>query len=191
MITDLFSEYLSLSDKMRAGYKSSLGNSYSLWEKFFTEITPAIPEIFQAIYGEVAGTHRDISVQKYMDFIPGYRLIHIEELEREFHTLMGLLDLDNICEARIKTIIPLLADYSSSYIFYAKTDNNKEAIFHFAPGDGLQKRHNSVELFFETIIAFYTENVFYLDDDGFLDYDFEKEGKIGVIHNPDIEYWIE
>ena len=191
MITDLFSEYLSLSDKMRTGYKRSLGKPHSSLENFFTEITPAIPEVFRAVYEEVAGTHRDIAIQKYMDFVPGYRLIHIEELEREFHTLMGLLDLDDICEAGIKTIIPLLADYSSSYIFYAKTDDNKEAIFHFSPGDGLQKRHNSVELFFETIIAFYTENVFYLDDDGFLDYDFEKEGVIGAIHNPDIEYWLE
>lgn len=191
MIADLFSEYLSLSDKIRVGYKSSLGSSHSSWKNFFTGITPTIPEVIEAIYGKVAGTHRDIAIQKNMDFVPGYRLIHIEEIEREFHTLIGLLDLDSVCEARIKTIIPLLADYSSSYIFYAKTDDNKEAIFHFAPSDGLQKRHNSVELFFETIIAFYTENVFYLDDDGFLDYDFEKESVIGAIHNPDIEYWIE
>ena len=191
MIADLFSEYLSLSDKIRVGYKSSLGNSHSSWKNFFTGITPTIPEVIQAIYGEVAGTHRDIAIQKYMDFIPGYRLIHIEEIEREFHTLIGILDLDYVCEARIKTIIPLLADYSSSYIFYAKTDDNKEAIFHFAPSDGLQKLHNSVELFFETIIAFYTEDVFYLDDDGFRDYYFEKYGVIGAIHNPDIEYWIE
>ena len=100
MTSDLFSEYLFLSDKMRTGYKSSLGKSHSSWENFFTEITPAIPEVFLAIYGEVAGTHRDIAIQKYMDFVPGYRLIQI-------------------------------------------TDDNKEVIFHFAPGDGLQKWHNS------------------------------------------------
>ena len=92
MIADLFSEYLSLSDKIRVGYKSSLGNSHSSWKNFFTGITPTIPEVIQAIYGEVAGTHRDIAIQKYMDFIPGYRLIHIEEIEREFHTLIGLND---------------------------------------------------------------------------------------------------
>lgn len=191
MIMDLFSEFLSLSDKMRTGYKNSLGKSRPTWESFFTEITPAIPEVIRVIYGEVAGTHRDIAIQKYMDFVLGYRLIHIEELKKEYHTLLGLLDLDDVCEARIKTIIPLLADYSSSYIFYAKTDDNKEVIFHFTPGDGLQKRHNSVELFLETIIACYTENVFYLDDNGFLDYDFEKEGIIGAAHNPGIDYWME
>lgn len=51
--------------------------------------------------------------------------------------------------------------------------------------------HNSVELFLETIIAFYHKDVFYLDEDGYLDYDFEKEGLIGAAYNPDIEYWME
>ena len=55
----------------------------------------------------------------------------------------------------------------------------------------LTDQYLSINGSFETIIAFYTENVFYLDDDGFLDYDFEKEGVIGAIHNPDIEYWLE
>lgn len=148
MITNLFDEFLSLSDKMRKGYRNSLGNSYPTWENFFTKITPLIPEVFQMIYGKAAGTYRDIANQKYMDFLPGYRLIHIEELEKEYHTLLQLLELENVYEAQIEMTIPLLADYSSSYIFYAKTDDNKEVIFHFAPDDGLQKMHNSIELFF-------------------------------------------
>lgn len=41
------------------------------------------------------------------------------------------------------------------------------------------------------IIAFYHKDVFYLDEDGYLDYDFEKEGLIGAAYNPDIEYWME
>lgn len=126
-----------------------------------------------------------------MDFLPGYRLIHIEGLEKEYHTLLQLLELEDVYEAQIEMTIPLLADYSSSHIFYAKTADNKEAIFHFAPDDGLQKMHNSIELFFLTIIAFYTKNVFYLDNNGFLDYDFEREGIIGAALNPGIEYWLE
>ena len=51
--------------------------------------------------------------------------------------------------------------------------------------------HDSVELFFKTIIAFYTQDVFFLDKDGYLDYDFEKEGIIGAAYNPGIDYWIE
>lgn len=54
-----------------------------------------------------------------------------------------------------------------------------------------KKMHNSVELFLKTIIAFYLKNVFYLDRDGFLDYDFEREGIIGAEYNPGIDYWTE
>lgn len=34
--------------------------------------------------------------QKYMDFVPGYRLIHIEELKGEYDTFLGVLDLDDL-----------------------------------------------------------------------------------------------
>ena len=191
MISNLVKKYLSLSDKMRRGYKNSLGAASPAWEKTFAAIVPAVPEFIRAIYGEVAGTHKNIADQKYMDFIPGYRLIHIEELECEYHTLLQLLASDDVCEVQIKTIIPLLADYSSCYICYVKTTDNRQSIFHYSPDEGLQKMHNSVELFLETIIAFYHKDVFYLDEDGYLDYDFEKEGLIGAAYNPDIEYWME
>ncbi|MFR1294064.1 hypothetical protein [Coprobacillus cateniformis] len=41
------------------------------------KIISIVPKVFQTIYGEVAGTYRNTENQKYMDFIPGYRLIHI------------------------------------------------------------------------------------------------------------------
>ncbi len=49
--------------------------------------------------------------------------------------------------------------------------------------------HGSVELFLKTIIAFYLEDVFYLDKDGLFDYDFDREGMIGAEYHPDIDYW--
>lgn len=187
----LFTEYLSLSDKLRNGYQDSLGTSHPEWRKTIAAVLPVVPPIFEAIYGNVEGTYRNISNQKYMDFVPGFRLIHINELESEFHTLLQMLELDDVCESQIKTIIPLLADYSSCYICYAETTDNQELIFYFSPDDGLQKMHNSAEDFFNTIIAFYHNNVYYLDNDGFLDYDFEKEGVIGAEYNSGIEYWTE
>lgn len=189
MIDELVMEYLSLSDKMRNGYEDSLGIASQTWNVTFNKIISAIPEIFRAIYGKVAGTYRNTENQKFMDFVPGYRLIHINEIESEYHTLLQMLVSDEICEARIRTIIPILADYSSCYICYAEIDGNEETIFHYSPDDGLQKMHNSVELFFKTIIAFYLKTVFYLDGDGFLDYDFEREGIIGAEYNPGIDYW--
>jgi len=189
MIDDLFDKYLSLSDKMRNGYQNSLGNAHPMREKILAAITSDVPKSIKSIYRKVEGTHRDIANQKYMDFVPGYRLIHIEELEYEYHILLRLLELDDVCESQIKTICPLLADYSSCYICCAETIRNEEAVFHYSPDNGLQKMHISVELFFKTIIAFYHKGVFYLDEDGFLDYDFDREGIIGAAYNPGIEYW--
>ena len=51
--------------------------------------------------------------------------------------------------------------------------------------------HASAELFFKTMIAFYLSGVFHLDEEGFLDYDFEREGIIGAEYNPGIGYWSE
>ncbi len=191
MIDEFMVEYLSLSDRMRNGYKDSLGIASPAWNEILSKIISVVPQVFRAVYGSVAGTYRNIENQRYMDFVPGYRLIHIEELEGEYGTLSELLALDDICGPQIKTMIPLLANDSSCYICYAETRNGGESIFRYSPDDGLRKMHASVERFFETIIAFYLNDVFYLDKDGFLDYDFEKEGAIGAEYNPGIEYWTE
>lgn len=113
MIDELVIEYLSLSDKMRNGYKDSLGIANQAVNETLTKKISIVPEVFRAIYGKVAGTYRNVDKQKYMDFVPGYRLIHIKELEREYHTLLQMLALDDRYEAQIRTIIPLLADDSS------------------------------------------------------------------------------
>lgn len=191
MIDDLVVEYFSLSEKMRNGYIDSLGIANPKWNEILSQTIPFVPEVFQSIYKNVSGTYKNIENQKYMDFVPGYRLIHITELEKEYCALLQILAADNIFRSEIRTIIPLLADYSSCYICYALINNNEEMIFHYSPTEGLQKMHTSVELFFKTIIAFYINGVFYLDRDGFLDYDFEKEGVIGTEYNPGVDYWIE
>lgn len=191
MADKLFLEYLSLSDNLRNGYQNSLGTSIPVWKETFAAISPVVPPFFETIYGKVEGTYNDIPDQKFMDFIPGFRLIHINELESELHTLLQMLESDDVNESQIKTIIPFLADYSSCYICYAETTDNNESIFYFSPDDGLQKMHDSTQQFFKTLIAFYQNNVYYLDEDGFLDYDFEKEGIIGAEYNPGIEYWTE
>lgn len=189
MIDKFFMEYLSLSDKLRNGYQSSLGTSHPAWKETFAIISPVVPSFFETIYGKVEGTYRDIENQEYMDFVPGFRLIHINELVSEFQNFLQMLESSDVSEPKIKAIIPFLADYSSCYICYAKTTDNNESIFYYSPDDGLQKMHDSTQQFFKTLIAFYQNNVFNLDEDGFLDYDFEKEGIIGARYNPGIEYW--
>lgn len=191
MTGEFVTEYLALSDKLRNGYRASLGTASGAWRKTVAAITADIPDMIAEIYGNVAGTYREIGDQRFMDFVPGYRLIHIAELEREYHTLLQVMETDDACEAQIETVIPLLSDDSSCYICYVRTTSREECVFHYTPEDGLQKMHDSVELFFQTILEFYRKGVFYLDQDGFLDYDYEKEEKIGAVCNPGIAYWTE
>jgi hypothetical protein len=49
--------------------------------------------------------------------------------------------------------------------------------------------HKTEKDFFETICNFYVENIYFLDEDGYLDYDFERYGEVGKKYNPGIEYW--
>ena len=56
MLDDLVKEYLSLSDIMRKGYKDSLGTESQTWNETLSRLSPVVPDVFKAIYGEVSGT---------------------------------------------------------------------------------------------------------------------------------------
>ena len=58
MLDDLAMEYLSLSDKMRKGYKDSLGTESQTWNETLSRLSPVVPDVFKAIYGKVSGTYR-------------------------------------------------------------------------------------------------------------------------------------
>lgn len=48
--------------------------------------------------------------------------------------------------------------------------------------------YNDISLFWKTIIEFYNENIYYLDEDGYLFYDFNKGGEVGRRYNVEISY---
>jgi len=185
---DDFKEYLRLSAKLRPEYPESLGEQKTDWARDFSEIFMCIPPIFNAIYSNVSGTKRDCARQSLMDFIPGYRLIHIDELKEETAGVFRLLNEYGVKDAVIA--IPMLVNFSSDYICYAETKSRKEGIYSFTYDDGeLVLRHNTSQKFLKTISEFYRKGVYFLDDDGYLDYDFEKERVIGAKFNKGIQYW--
>lgn len=51
--------------------------------------------------------------------------------------------------------------------------------------------YSSPEKFLETICEFYKQGVYFLDSDGYLDYDMSKEGVVGSEINSGIKYWVE
>lgn len=190
MLTNLFKEFLDLSAIIRNNYPESLGNKKDNWKEVISLIDTNIPKLYEVVYGSVSGTKRDIREQEMMDFIPGYRLIHIDELFDEKKNLDNvMMDQKSI---GYKIVIPLLANYSSDFICYTRMDNGQEKVASLVHDDcQLILMHDSVEKFLETICEFYKEKVYYLDDEGYLDYDFIKEGEVGAKINKGVSYWVE
>jgi len=189
-IGDLFNEFLALCDQIRPGYRESLGRGLHRLEaelrlKNIFKSAVDIPELVLEIYCQVDGTLRNVASQKFMDFIPGYRLIHIDELEEEFQKLMTLADSSQV------HYFPFLANYSSdSVCIENRSGNNESNISSFLHDDPqFELMHSNAEDFLITIIAFHRENVYFLDTDGFLDYDLYKQGLVGGRLNTGISYW--
>ena len=187
MLINKFKEFLILSAKLRREYPASLGVKSANWLEILSKIDTNVPELYNVIYSSVSGTQRDITNQTLMDFIPGYRLIHIEELFNEKQSLDSVLSYyDNIDGL---TILPVLANYSSDFICYCRDQRGIENICRVNHDDDLIILHKSPEKFLETICEFYKQGVFFLEGDGYLDYDMEKEGQIGLLFNPGVAYW--
>jgi hypothetical protein len=51
--------------------------------------------------------------------------------------------------------------------------------------------YTSAHKFLETICEFYKNDVYFLDEDGYLDYDDEKESEVAIKINEDVDYWKE
>ena len=190
MIEKLFKESLRLAGLLRLQYPQSLGSNISNWEDVFIKLDKTIPKLFRTIYSNVSGTERDIKEQELMDFIPGYRLIHISELIEESDNLKNILIDEKLYHNGV--LIPVLGNYSSDYICYYKNKDGQELICSLRNDSGeLIVKHNSPKKFLETVCEFYKQGIYFLDSDGYLDYDIDKERLVGSSINHGITYWNE
>lgn len=180
-----FQTFLGKSEELRKGYVESLEPADKEFQKKWLEHFSDIPAFFEEIYNACNGTKDDISEQIYFDFLPGHRLMQVDEIIDTYEqTFKECPEYD--------LVIPFLTDYSSCYYAYAK-DGNRECIVNISEGDleDLEEMHFNVDDFWNTVIAFYDEGVYFLDEDGYLDYDFEKESEVGAKYNEKISYWRE
>ena len=175
----MFTKFLVLSDQLRPQYSKSLGTASNARANMELVKKKRLPDFLLEIYSQVEGTRADISDQTLMDFLPGFRLIHFSEFDANFE----------ICRRRDATedLIPFLGNYSSDFICWK--DGKIYEVMHDSPEPCLI--HESVFDFFNTICDFYLEGVYFLDEDGFLDYDYERERIIGMKNNPGVTYWLE
>lgn len=187
-LTERFQEYLKLSADLRPDYIASLGKGDN--EAKITEIFPEAPELLKAIYNTVSGTSSEEEEPSLIEFIPGYRLIHINEYEAEMKILAGILEekghqVDGV-------ILPILTNYGSDFICYYKSADGVERVCDLLHDFGdLIVMYESPEKFLETLCEFYKQEVYFLDEEGYLDCDLVKEGEVGAALNPDAKYWSE
>jgi len=180
-----FGEYIELSDSLRKGYKGSLLPITIGWSLILKEIVEEIPVLFEVIYSKYSGTYYEIKNQRLMDFVPGYLLIHILEFKKNFEDLESILNSKNIKEK----FLPILRNYSSD--FYALNVNTNEVFLIFHDDDEIDLIHKTPADFLLTLKKNYEEHVYFLDEDGFLDYDEDLEFEVGNKYNQDIDFWNE
>lgn len=189
-LIERFQEYLERSGELRPDYIASLGKGSNEGNTSITTILPDAPELLKAIYSTVAGTSSEEEEPNLIEFIPGYRLIHIHEYEAEMEILTGILKEKG--QPTDGVILPILTNYGSDFICYYKSADGVERVCDLMHDYGdLIVMYESPYKFLETLCEFYKQEVYFLDEEGFLDCDLIKEGEVGAALNPDAKYWSE
>ncbi|MEO3945444.1 SMI1/KNR4 family protein [Gorillibacterium sp. CAU 1737] len=192
MLADRFQQLLSLAQEQRPDYPASLGSPPESGQELLRKAAGEgeIPDLLSTLYRQVSGTRRSIPEQHLMDFLPGYRLIHITELLQETQRARETLLEEGDCPPA--RVIPFLANYSGDFYCVVLDDTGAEKICVLTNLEGeLEEWSASPAEFLETVSAFYREGAFTVDADGFLEVDFDKVDEIGQRINPDSPYWMD
>lgn len=177
-ISCLIDEFINLSDELRPGYSLSIVKN--------NELSLILPESLNILYSKVSGTYYETEDQRLMDFLPGYLLIRDAEYESFMQSIKEMIPNGE------DEYYPILVNYSSDFYALKVSEGKENGIFLIEHDvDEPTKIHNSFEDFLRTVIACYKEKTYFLDDDGYLDMDFDEEQLIGQKYNPGIDYWFE
>ncbi|KAA8997578.1 SMI1/KNR4 family protein [Paenibacillus spiritus] len=190
MLQSLLQEYLTLSESLRPGYIASLGQGGPEAAAKLEASVPDAPELLRVIYGTVKGTDSGLEEARLIEFMPGYRLIHIDEYEAERRALAAVLR-DKGVEGG-ERLLPVLANYGGDYICWMRDSEGAERLCDVLAdyGDPMIM-FDSPELFLRTLCAFYRESVYAADEEGYLDSDLIREGEVAAELNPQSPYWTE
>jgi hypothetical protein len=178
-MTSLLHEVIELASRSRTGLADAIGLRRPDGSRAISHARVSVPGSLQDIYAVAEGTRRDIADQSLMDIVPGYRLVHYDELDltrRQFHSVWP----------ELKDYVPFLADYSGCHYLLGTADG---IVGHLDREEGFAKVSSSLEAFWKTVRQCYVDGVYFLDADGYLDSDYEKEGALGTRLNPGCEWW--
>lgn len=181
-IQQLFDRFLVLSENKRKGYTESLGlpEPNATQQLEFVAGSP-LPPLLTYIYNKVAGTPRQCKRENFIDFIPGFRLIHVNDWPAAYEALKKVHGAD---------WLPLLRDDENGYYAINRTTDEVAITFldEFAFIDAVSLNATN---FLQMLVANYERKVYSVDRFGLLDYDERREGEVAREINPDVDYWME
>lgn len=180
-----FKDFIKLSDHLRNGFEDSLLPAGTDWNSILEKTLGDVLVLLKIIYSKCAGTLYEIENQNLMDFVPGYLLIHISEYKKNFDELKAILNSKGIHDK----FAPVLRNYSSDFYEIEINTGAIYLIFHY--DEGIDLIHHSSYDFINTLRKNYEENVYFLDEDGFIDYDADLEYEVARKYNEGIDFWEE
>ncbi|ASA25857.1 SMI1/KNR4 family protein [Paenibacillus donghaensis] len=185
-----FEQYLQLSAGLRPEYPGSLGAGNLDAIREAVGSSTELPALLEAVYSLVSGTGSEEEEPSLVEFIPGYRLIHVGEYAEQIQVLAGILEDKGYNGGG--TVLPLLTNYGSDFICYFRSADGEERVCDLLHDFGdLAVMYDSPAKFLETLCEFYKQEVYFLDEDGYLDCDLVLEGEVGAAFNPAATYWAE
>ncbi len=179
-----FRALLTTIEALRPGYRATLGAGCDAARIQRALGGQRVPDLIHAIYTHVCGTVREIQDQRFMDLVPGYRLLQLDEIPGRIAEIQA--HHGSLASQRI---IPILGDYASNYFCLRVSDSADEIVSIVHDDDEIDVVYASSSTFLDTVAECYEAGAYFLDEDGFLDCDDEREEAIGRAHNPGCDYW--
>jgi hypothetical protein len=182
----IFRDLLQEIQKIRPEYISSLGEGLTIDHISDQLNIQPIPEEIIAIYSCVSGSplyassspsFSDLDGSRLWDFIPGYGLIRLNDINQVIHSALSFKAEEPDYEWELGWI-PFLADFSGNYYCINRLNKN-QTIICVDNEIGCSICSQNMNSFLLATLECYKQNVFFVDEDGWLDCnDYELQAKI-------------
>ncbi len=182
----LFQELLQVIETIRPGYRATLGSGTDRNTMSNIIGRDVVPDLIYSIYSQVNGTDGQIQDQKFMDLVPGYRILQLSELSERRDRIYAMAPW-----VKSEDIIPVLANYSDDYLCLRMAETSGDLVDFTHDMDEIQMMYDSSESFLHSVKECYEKGAYFLDEDQYLECDDDAEAVVGKKYNPNAEFWDE
>lgn len=147
------------------------------------------------LYSFANGTKRDEKPLGMIGLLPIYIFMNLSDAEEYYKTSIGFEDSFITWDTKYKPenkLFPFLQNCSGDCYWVdlnEGSENYNKIYFTNTLPHSPDYIFNSLETMFESIAECYSTKVFFLDEENYLDEDYEKWGVICKKYNPELKYW--